>query len=226
MNRPRMLAILSSLGLAACGVDGGGGGAPVEAPAYVIGVHHAYFPISPGMSWSYVGERDGLPVTEEARALPELRPVLGIACTPVRTEVYVPGALTEIDTELYAEDMDGNVWKFGEEALEFDGMTLTRTVDSWTAGEDGARAWMVFPALPRVGEQFLALRPGGADVFRIASLTALAEVPAGVFADCLEVDENPGDVEDQDIILYSAGVGRVTESDRHGHVDLVAVGRN
>ena len=50
-------------------------------------------------------------------------------------------------------------------------------------------------------------------------------MPAGAFADCLEIDENPDDPEDHDIILYAPSIGRVSESSPSGFVHLVEIRR-
>ena len=78
-------------------------------------------------------------------------------------------------------------------------------------------------ATPAVGEQYVGYQPGGQDVMLVQSISVAVTVPAGFFTDCLEILENPDDVEDQDIILYAAGVGRVQESSSSGRIDLVSV---
>jgi hypothetical protein len=213
------------LALAACG---GALGAPVDDsavyPAYfVAGVDHRWFPIEPGRVWVYEGVDDGLPKREEVRTLDEHRLIAGVSCTAIEETGFLDDELVDRTTEWFAQDHRGNVWKFGEESFEADGGIMVRTDDSWVAGVAGARPWLAFPADPAVGARYVGYRPGGQDVHMVASTTSTADVPAGVFLGCLEIVENPDDPDDSDIILYGPGVGRVSEVNSSGYVELVSV---
>ena len=105
----------------------------------------------------------------------------------------------------------------------FEEGAFERTPDSWIAGEGDALPWMMISAAPAPGERYYGYRPDGIDVMQVESLVASVVTAAGSFLDCLEIIENPEDVEDQDIILYSAGVGRVQESNADGQIDLVSM---
>lgn len=222
---PPLLAIVSALSLPACG---GAGGvtlpdAPTSPAAYAPDVDHAYFPLASGLSWSYDGDEDGRPATEDVTTLPDPEPVMGIPCTVVRSEIRVEGRLVEVTLEWYAQDLEGNVWKFGEESQVPVGDVLAPTEDSWRAGEDGRRAWIAISGTPRPGERLYAAEPNGIAEFLVRSLDGTAAVPFGTFDSCLEVLESPDDPEDQDIILYGPGVGRVMETSPNGSRRLVAV---
>jgi hypothetical protein len=219
----RLLAVAASLGLAGCGAVPG---APVEVtPAhFVIGVDHSYFPLVPGTLWVLEGDEEGLFRREEVRVEPGTRLLWDVECTPLVQAVWIDGILTEITTEWFAEDRDGNVWKFGEEALEWDGQAFVPQPDAWFAGANGRRPWLAFPADPRPGETRFGDSGVGSDSLQIVSVTAVATVPAGVFFDCVEIHENPDEPDDQDIVLYAPGVGRVSESSPDGRVELVSAG--
>ena len=147
-----------------------------------------------------------------------------MAGSPPRT-IGRPPSADAVSAEWLAEgDRAGNLWKFGEEGLAFDGPAFERTPDSWLVGEGDAAPWMMLSALPAVGEQYLGYRPGGLETMLVEALDATVVVPAGLFAGCLQVVENPADVEDRDIVLYAPGVGRVQESSSAGQMDLVSVG--
>jgi len=212
--------------LTACG----GAAAPAEAPldltdpaAYKAAVDHPYFPMTPGTVWVYEGLYEGRFRHDEVRVLDEPRLLWGIPCMGLREEQYLDGDLAQVTTEWFAEDRRGNVWKFGEESLEFDGPSFARSDDSWVVGEGDALPWMMISATPAVGEVYVGYRPDGQDVMEVETLHASVIVAAGVFADCLRILENPQDVEDQDIILYAADVGRVQEASDSGRIELVSV---
>jgi len=210
--------------LAACGSGAGDGSAfppPPDTASFVARVDHRYFPLEPGRSWVYQGDDLGRPAREEVRTLPETRPILGVACTGIEEWRFVDGFPTETTTEWFAQDREGNVWKFGEESYLLAVSATVPTSDSWIAGVAGGRPWRAFAAAPRAGERFPGYRPDGSDVFEISSFVATVTVPAGVFGDCVELVENPDDPEDTDIILYGSRVGRLSERTSTGMMELV-----
>jgi hypothetical protein len=220
-------SMLLALAAAATGCGGGGGGSGVEGSgnvaAFRVGIDHPYFPLLPGRVWIYQGDDEGRARDETVRTLAELRPILGVACTALHQEVYLDGVLEEVTTEWFAQDLVGDVWKFGEESLELEDGEMVRTEDSWVAGEGGLRPWRSYLARPRVGDRLVGPHGGGVDRYEYASLAETVVVPAGTFHDCHLLVENPDDVEDSDILLYGEGVGRVSEQNAGGRVDLLAV---
>ncbi len=214
------------LGTAAGGCGGGSTDAlpqVLNAANYVEGVNHQYFPLTPGVLRVYEGTFEGEPRQESVHSSRETREIAGIPCTSMTQEVFVGGVLTEMTTEWYAEDREGNVWKFGEESFEAVGPEMVPTADSWMVGVDTPEPWRAFPAEPRVGEVFQGFRPDGIDTFQVLSITDEVAVPAGPFHGCLKLLENPEDPEDTDIILYAPGVGRVVEDNAAGRMELTAI---
>ena len=195
---------------------------PVAEESFVAEVEHPWFPLRPGTHWTYEGEAAGSHRRDEVRVLPQTRVIANVTCTAVHQEVFLDGELSEVTTEWFAQDGDGSVWKFGEETAELDGGVFVATGDSWVAGEDGAVSWMFLAADPHVGDRYVGYRPDGQEMVVIVSLAETATVPAGVFENCLEAEENPDDIEDKDIILFAPGVGLVSESSQAGRIDLVS----
>jgi hypothetical protein len=217
-----------ALVLAACSGDGMPPGefSPLPgspAAAYVPVVNHVYFPLLPGSTWTYLGEEDGETKREDVRVLEGPHMILGVACTAMVEDVFVGGELTETTTQWYAQDTVGNVWRFGEESLEYTGGLPVPAEDSWRAGVNGAQPWIIFAANPQPGDVYAGNRGDGWDQNTVVSVTASAIVPAGLFAGCLEIDEeNPDDPDDRDRILYAPGVGRVSEESPDGKVELTS----
>jgi hypothetical protein len=201
---------------------------PVLLPpaTFVSGVDHTYMPLAPGTVWSYAGHEDGLPKREEVAVLDGAHMVLGVPCTAVQEQIFLDGELVELTTHYLAQDSDGNVWRFGEQSIEYGDGPPVITDDSWEAGVDGAVPWLCLSADPQPGDAFIADgQDGGTDVFTVVSVDAVATVPAGVFQGCAEVEEtNAEDVEDRDRILYAPGVGLVSEESPNGRIDLVSHG--
>ena len=92
--------------------------------------------------------------------------------------------------------------------------------DAWDAGVDGAEAFMVLAADPRVGDVYVD--GGDGDELTVLSLGTTVTVPFGTFEGCLEVQEtNPEDPDDEDLIIYAPGVGMVSESAADARIELV-----
>lgn len=222
-----LLAAATCVLLPACGSGGAlvlatdASGEPLTAASFAPGVRHSWFPLVPGSRWVYVGEEQGQAKREEVVVAPALVRIAGVLCAAVEQRVLVEGVHVETTTEWFAQDRRGTIWKFGEESFELVGGVFERKPDSWVTGRDEAQAWMAFPAVPVAGMTWVGARPDGADLYEVLSLAALADTPLGPFPDCLEIAENPGDVEDEDIILYSAGLGRVAESSASGWLALL-----
>jgi len=198
---------------------------PEIAPptTYVAGIDHPYMPLVPGSTWSYAGDEDGLPKREEVTVLDGARLILGTLCTGVEEQVFLDGELVERTTHSYAQDSDGNVWKLGEESIEYEDGLPVVSGDSWEAGVDGALPWIVLSADPQVGEVFFS--DGGTDRSAVLAIDATAAVPAGTFQACLDVEEtNAEDPEDTDRILYAPSVGLVSEVSPNGRIELVSYG--
>jgi hypothetical protein len=217
-------ALLVALPLVGCG---GGGASPILVPAvdperFVVGVTHAYLPLEPGRVWVYEGDEDGQPLREVVRTTDATRVIRGTPCTGLEVQVFLDEVLVEVTTEWFAQDKDGNVWKFGEETSAFDGVSLVPTPDSWLVDEGGVGAFVVLAARPRPGERYVGRHPDGSDTLWVRAVDAVAAVPAGEFQGCLELVENLDDPADQDIILYAPRVGRVSERSANGSVHLVS----
>jgi hypothetical protein len=192
---------------------------------FVAGVDHQYFPLVPRTMLVYESDEAGILRREAQLTLFEGRDVMGARCTSVLQHVYLDDVLTEVSNEWYAQDREGNVWKFGEIGYELQGGEFVPSPDSWIAGFGGALPWRAFAAQPRPGDRWFGDHPGGRDEFLVLSVSETAAVPAGSFAGCLQVVENPEDEEDRDIILYAPNVGRVSEKHSRGQIDLVAIRR-
>lgn len=110
---------------------------------FVDAVDNPWLPLEPGTTRTYEVTRDGSPLgTVVADVRDDLVPVAGLDATAVEITTDLGGAAT-VETRLYAQDDDGNVWLVGVESDED---------PSWRAGTDGAEAGLAMPAQPRLGD--------------------------------------------------------------------------
>lgn len=201
--------------------------APLPEPTVEVApAEHPYFPMTPGMHWTYEGQSEGVSRRDEVRVLQESRVILEVECAQFHQRVFLDGELVELTTEWFARDAEGNVWKFGEESTFFEGGLFVSTADSWVAGVDGAQPWLFLAADPQVGDVYLGNVPDGLDRLQVLSVTESTIVPAGTYADCLQILENGEDPDDSDLIIFAPGVGLASEQSGAGKIDLVSVGRD
>ncbi len=197
-------AFLALMTLAGCGSasppspPAGVDGLVVPTPSpepddFVEAVDNPWLPLVPGATWAYAGS-EAQP--EQARAVTvETGPVvLGVATTAVRT---VGAGLDQ--TDIFAQDDEGNVWWFGREG-------------EWRAGTDGAEAGIAMLATPRVGDGYrLALADGVVESrARVVALDEDRAVPLADYENLVTIETtSPLDGGLVQRAYYAPGVGLV-----------------
>ena len=236
------LAILA-IGIAAmsgCGsdnneaavIDPGDGGnySPVVDPAdFVAEISNPYLPLKPGSRRVYEGVENGETERIEVVVTGERREVMGVSTIVVQDRVYVAGELIEDTEDWFAQDLDGNVWYFGEESRELEDGEVVSTEGSWEAGVDGALPGIVMPADPMPGEAYRQeFYEGEAeDLAEVSAIAASASVPTGQYSDVVVIREwNPLEPDVVEEKYHAPGVGVVLEvvvEGGDGRVELVDV---
>ena len=61
-----------------------------------------------------------------------------MTCIVVKNRVTLNGELVEETFDWDAQDRDGNIWYFGEEAKDYENGVVVSTKGSWEVGIDGA----------------------------------------------------------------------------------------
>jgi hypothetical protein len=204
---------------------------PAINPAnFVRHVTNKFFPLQPGTTFFYIGKKDGVPTTDTVEVTDKTKQILGVTCTVVRDRAYEAGVLVEDTIDWYAQDVDGNVWYFGEDTKELDKHgNVISTEGSWEAGKDGARPGIIMEAHPRVGDRYQQefATDIAEDMAQVLSLDGSACVPYGCFDDLLVTKEwtplERGVVEHK---YYAKGVGfirSVMVKGGHERAELVRI---
>ncbi|MCH7672791.1 MAG: hypothetical protein IIC59_14440 [Proteobacteria bacterium] len=173
-----------------------------------------YFPLVPGNIWVYEGEDETITVT----VLDETKEILGIEAIVVQDVAEEDGEVIESTSDWYAQDEDGNVWYMGELSLNYEDGVLTDIDGSWEAGVDGAKAGILFRAMPIIGEVYRQeYRIGEAeDIAETLAIDADEMTDSGFDCEgqCLENLEysplEPGVTEKK---YYVPGIGLILEID-------------
>ncbi len=189
--------------------------APGAGRSFSPNVTNPWFPLEPGTVYRYRGEKDGTAMREVMTVTHRTTLIAGVRCVVVSDLVYSGGHVVERTDDWYAQDARGNVWYFGEATAELDAHgRVTTTEGSWRTGRHGAKAGIIMPAHPHVGQTGRQeYDPGQAeDRFRVLSLHAKVHVPYVSSRSALLTAEwtrlEPGVLDHK---LYVRGIGTVLE---------------
>jgi hypothetical protein len=163
-----------------------------------------FFPLVPGTTFTYTGEKDGVSNTNVTEVTCDILVIEGVTTTVVHDQALDASGNVKEDTfDYYAQDKDGNVWYFGEDTIE---LATGSTEGTWRAGVDDADPGLIMEANSKVGDRYYQeFAPKVAvDQAKVISLNG----SAGSFDNLLVTKEtsqlDPGVVENK---YYASGIG-------------------
>ena len=174
-------------------------------PGFVAHVTNPWFPLKPGTTFVYVGEKDGQSGRDIVTVTNRTKVIRGVRCTAVSDRLYLHGRLAERTTDWYAQDARGNVWYYGEATAELDKAgKVTSREGTWQAGVDGAKPGIFMPAHPKIGQSFRQeyLKGQAEDHFEVIQLAGRS---------MLTKEWTPLEPDTLDHKLYKRGTGLVKE---------------
>jgi hypothetical protein len=190
---------------------------PVDAAAGLVdpadftsSVDNPWFPLRPGTTFTYRGTKDGKPAIRVFAVTNETKVIDGVTCVVVEDRLSLAGRPAERLQGYYAQDRDGDVWYFGEDAEELDAKGGVIKSEGWQAGSDGALPSFFMEAAPAVGHAFA--HDYTKDHFQVVSLSEVATVPYGSFTAVLMTEEW-NQLEDDAVAhkYYARGIGEVRD---------------
>ena len=189
---------------------------PVIIPAnFAREVTNSYFPLDPGKVFTFTAQTaDGLE-TIVITILEDIKMVAGVNCTVVHDVVSLEGEMIEDTYDWYAQDLDGNVWYFGEDVSNYENGVFKDKDGSFEAGIDGAKPGIVMLSNPvtempyRQEYYFNVAEDWGKVVAKGLTVTT----PYGTFTDCLKTADWNALEPDAPLEFkyYAPGVGLVKE---------------
>jgi hypothetical protein len=203
---------------------------PVIDPAnFTTKIDNPFYPLKPGTTYTYKGLTDAGEELNTVEVTHSTRVLMGVTCVEVIDTVFVNGALEELTHDWYAQDLEGNVWYFGEDAKQYSNGVLVDTAGSWLAGVDGGLPGIVMEADPEVGDLYRQeyLRRVAEDMAEVLSLDGVANVPYGTFTGCIVTkDFSPLERRVVENKWYARSIGfvkSVTVKGGHDISELVSV---
>ena len=186
----------------------------IDPKKFSATITNQYLPMTPGTTFVYesnLGEHNEVVVTNNTKK------ILGADCREVRDTVKVNGELTEDTRDWFCQDMDGNVWYFGENANQIAGGLVVGVEGSWTAGVDGAKPGIGMKAYPAVGDVYRQeYLPGVAeDMGEVLSVTeSVTLTNFGTLTNCVKTkDTSPLEPDVVEHKFYCPGIGLVRTVD-------------
>jgi len=183
------------------------------APAAIAARPNPLFPLRPGTVWTYAAGSEATTV----KVMDQTRLIAGVTCIVVRDVVRDREIVIEDTEDFFTQDVDGNVWYFGELSQQFQNGEITGIEGSWRAGVNGASPGIIMQATPAVGETYRQEFAFGdaEDAAEVQSTTGSATVPATSCAgSCLVTRDftplEPGAGEQK---YYAPGIGLILEVD-------------
>ncbi|MFQ5671335.1 MAG: hypothetical protein ACE5HD_12600 [Acidobacteriota bacterium] len=137
------------------------------------------FPLVPGVRKVFRNEVEGETTTVSVTR--DTKEILGVNCIVVSDIVSdsESGEVLEDTEDYFAQDVDGNVWYFGELSQEFEDGDLVSLEGSWKAGRDFAKQGILMAADPMVGDVYRQefFLGDAEDLGEVLSLSGSATVP-------------------------------------------------
>ena len=191
---------------------------------------NTYFPITFGQILNYEGENEeGLIVAVEEVYTNAGKVIMGVQCITVEVSEFEGGELVELTLDWYAQDVDGNMWYFGEDVTDFENGQVVGHGGAWEAGVDGALPGIIMPVNPFVGMWYRQEYYEGEaeDVGQVILMGETLTVPFGTFSNCMRTLEySPLTPKIEENKIYAPGVGllrAVATKGESGFEDLVSV---
>jgi hypothetical protein len=189
---------------------------PIDPANFTNVIDNQYFPQTPGKTYVYEGPTSQGYIQNTTTVTSNTKVIDGVTTVEVHDSVFTDSALTEDTLDWYAQDLQGNVWYFGEDSDELIDGRVSSLGGSWTGGVNGAKPGIVMLAQPAVGNFYRQefLLNTAEDSAGVIALDQTVTVPAGTFQHCVETEEftglEPGALEHK---YYAPGVGTVLTVD-------------
>lgn len=200
-----------------CAALGSGAYDPQLNPAeFSSAVTNPYFPLPVGRTLIYEKQTTSGLERVEVASLNQTVTIAGVECRVVHAVESLNGVVAEDTHDWFAQHASGAVWYLGEIALNYEDGFLADIDGSWRAGVDGAKAGILMPAAPAIGDVYRQefLPNVAEDVGRVVATGVTISVAYGTFHNCVKtMDGSPLEPGNFEYKYYAPGVGLVAEED-------------
>ncbi len=221
MERIAVLLILGSVVVGCRALPGGKNVSSAEGWTQDFGLEHRtlattgqgrYFVLDPGFQLVLEGDREKVIIT----VLDQTEQVGSVTTRVVEERETKDGRLAEVSRNYFAIDpATGDVFYFGEAVDEYENGRVVSHGGVWRADEPGFQPGLLVPGHPLVGARYYQeIAPGQAmDRAENLSTSATLRTPAGLFTDCLKIEETSPLESGASYKTYAPGVGLIQDED-------------
>jgi hypothetical protein len=196
----------------------------IDPANFVEVIDNPLFPLEPGTAFYLRGENADGVEHETITVTDRTKVILGVTTTVVRDVSRKHGEIVEATDDWYAQDRDGNVWDFGEDASLYQNGKVLNKHGSWEAGVDGAQPGIIMSADPQVTDSYREEYYEGhaEDMFWVVATGRTVHTPMGRFGDgVITLEYNPLDPKIVIQKSFAPGVGLLEERALSGPKDMV-----
>jgi hypothetical protein len=126
------------------------------------------------------------------------------------------GQLKEVSRNFFAICKEhGDVFYFGEEVDEYEDGRIVAHSGAWRGDEENSQAGIMMPGTALLGARhYQEIAPTAKDRAEIVADDVTMKTPAGIFRNCLKVEETSGlDPDEKGYKTYAPGVGLIQDED-------------
>jgi len=196
---------------------------PQIVPAdFSTGIDNSLYPLKPGTINVYTGKTSDGEERNEVTVTSDTKVVMGVTCVVVHDKVTLGGKLKEETFDWYAQNKDGSVWYFGEDAKSYENGGSVSTKGSWEAGKNGAKPGIIMKKSPAAGDTWRQeyLKGQAEDMAEVIGLNETATAQAGTFRGCVKTrDWTPLEPAVEENKLYCPETGVVQSTMVKGGTD-------
>ncbi len=165
---------------------------PVDKESFISSGSNLYFNLTPGHQLKLAGQEGSKQVTLIITVLEETKQVDNVETRIVEEKEYKEGEIVEISRNFFAiNKKDMSVYYFGEEVDIYKQGKIISHEGAWEAGVDGAGFGLMMPGIVLLGSRYYQeIAPDIAmDRAGIISVNDSLKTPAGLFRNCLKIEE-------------------------------------
>ena len=159
----------------------------IDPARYSSAISNPWLPLTPGTVLTYEGSIEGVPSTLVVSVTDQVRAIAGVDCLVVEELVSTAGRPIDRTLAYYAQDVDGNVWYFGEDVQELNRSGQVVNTEGWRTGIDGGTPSLVMEAVPVEGHTLVNASTN--DRSEVVNLAKPVSTPSGDYPAALETKE-------------------------------------
>lgn len=176
---------------------------------------NAYFILEPGYQLHLEGIEEGDTVKLTITVLNEKERIGNVETRVVEEKETVNGKVIEVSRNFFALcTQTSSLFYFGEDVDIYEGGEVVSHGGAWRADSGEAKAGVMMPGIILLGARYYQeIAPGVAmDRAEIMSCDETLETPAGMFENCLEIEETtPLEPENREYKVYAPGIGLIKD---------------